>query len=634
MKNYNFLMIGLLFTSTVSFAQQSRMISNEVPMKPISVSAEELKIGNVPLNAVKAPGDTLWYEDFGNGLSTNGWVSNHPGSLGFDWIYTTSAPGGQYSTNVTAMNSVTATNGFISLPSDLYNTPSPGAGFLPMGTTITSGPITINPVGNVLLRWRQTMRYCCIASEQLELQVSNDGINFVSYDAKFGRQPNVIAAENAEINISAVAAGQGTIYLRFFQSSSHYYWMIDDIAIVEGVGNQLKVEDAFSTFGTGQYEGYYTITPLVLTQPLSFEMAIQNDGGFDATNVAFSTIINQAGVGDVYTDTSAVTPVIASPLNIDTLQTSMPFANTSGLGDYVATLRAFSDSASIDPTKTVYSFPWSVSDTVFAKDLNVSGGNSGPGSFQFGDVDGSKIGTKYTLKNTQTVTSLSFFISTDPANTGAEMKAQVWGFDTSQATVDLAITTPGLKAQNPIPYVIQASDLGTWVTIPMIPAVSLPAGQYVVVAEQSAGNLNGFQMFFGRSLTAERFQPYSLNFSSFVYVNDATPTWGNAFVQPMMRMNFGLLAPPIGVEEAAKSIEGFTVAPNPNNGQFNVVVTAEKANFNLNVRNMVGQVVYNEAITVNNTLTKNIDLSNLNKGIYFVSIENGVNRKVQKVIIK
>ena len=116
-----------------------------------------------------------------------------------------------------------------------------------------------------------------------------------------------------------------------------------------------------------------------------------------------------------------------------------------------------------------------------------------------------------------------------------------------------------------------------------------------------------------------------------VYANDAAPAWGNIFAQPMMRMNFGTL---VGVEEAAKAIEGFTVSPNPNNGQFNVQVSAEKANFNLSVRNMVGQVVYNEAIAVNNVLTKNIDLSNLNKGIYFVSIENGVNRKVQKVIIK
>ena len=49
---------------------------------------------------------------------------------------------------------------------------------------------------------------------------------------------------------------------------------------------------------------------------------------------------------------------------------------------------------------------------------------------------------------------------------------------------------------------------------------------------------------------------------------------------------------------------------------------------------MIGQVVYNEDISVNNTLTKNIDLSNLDKGIYFVSLENGVNREVQKVIIK
>ena len=629
-KNY-FLIGGLMLASTVTFAQQSAVVADETPMKPAPASAEELKMNSAISNSVKAEGDTLFYEDFGGGLSTNGWVSNDPNSNGFDWIYTTAGPGGQYSANVTAMNSVTAANGFISLPSDLYNTPSPAAGFQAMGTTITSGPIAINPVGNVLLRWRQTQRYCCASTEQLELQVSNDNVNFVSFDAKFGRQANTIANENAEVNISSVAAGQDTIYLRFFQSASHYYWMIDDIAVVEGAGNQLVVDEVFTTFGPELWEGFYSIVPTALTQPLGFQMAIQNDGGFDALNVGFSASIEKDGATNVYTDSSAKLGVLPTPLAIDTFSIATPYANTDGNGDYVATLFASSDSANSDNAKATYLIPFSISDTILGKDYNVSGGNIGPGSYVGGDADGSKIATKFTLKNAQTVTSLSYFISTSTANTGAEMKAQVWGFDTTQATLNDMINVPGVKAQNPIPYIVQSTDLGSWLTIPMLPPVSLPAGQYVVVAEQSAGNLNGFELGFGRARDSEEFQPFGREFVSMVFANDAAPAWGNIFAQPMMRMNFGLL---VGVEEAAKAIEGFSVAPNPNNGQFNVVVTAQKANFDLSVRNMVGQVVYNEQIAVNNTLTKNIDLSNLNKGIYFVSIENGVNRKVQKVIIK
>lgn len=627
-KNY-FLIGGLMLASVVSFAQQSRMAANEVEMKPAPATAEELKSATIN-NISKAQGDTLFYEDFGGGFSTNGWVSVDPNSNGFDWIYSTSAPGGQYSSTIPVINSATAANGFAVMPSDLYNTPTPPAGFVNMAATLTSGPIAINPVGNVLLRWRQAQRYCCSSTEQLELQVSNDGVNFVSFDAKFGRQANTNVTEDAEINISSVAAGQDTIYLRFFQSSSHYFWMIDDIAVVEGAGNQLVVDEVFTTFGTELYEGYYTITPLALTQPLSFQMAIQNDGGFDANNVGFSVSIEESTAGNVFLDSSAKVSTIPTPLGMDTLSVVTPYANTTA-GDFLATLTATSDSVSADPSKATYDLPWAVSDTVFAKDFNNSGGNIGPGSYVGGDNDGSRIGTKFTLKSAQTVTSVSYFISTSTANVGAEMKAQIWGLDTTQASLNDAINIPGIKAQNPIPYIIQSTDVGTWLTIPMLPPVSLPAGQYVVAAEQSAGNPNGFELGFGRARDAEEFQPFGLEFVSMIYANDAAPAWGNIFAQPMMRMNFGLL---VGVEEAAKAIEGFTVSPNPNNGQFNVEVTAESANFDLSVRNMVGQVVYNEAITVNNVLRKNIDLSNLNKGIYFVSIENGVNRKVQKVIIK
>jgi hypothetical protein len=58
------------------------------------------------------------------------------------------------------------------------------------------------------------------------------------------------------------------------------------------------------------------------------------------------------------------------------------------------------------------------------------------------------------------------------------------------------------------------------------------------------------------------------------------------------------------------------------------------ARVNLSIRNVIGQEVFNENIRVNNSLIKNFDLSHLVKGIYFVSIENGEKREVQKIIVK
>ena len=633
MKKQHFLLIGLFLACIGTFAQQNRIPFNEAPMKLAPLPAEELKYSLNHTKVNKAAGDTLFYEDFSGGFTTNGWASVDTTQNGFDWIYTTMAPGGQYSTTIPALGSVTAANGFASLPSDFYNTPTPAGGFINMTATLTSGPIAINPVGNVLLRWRQSLRYCCNPStERLELQVSTDSINWVAFDAKFGRFPSTfIANEDVEINISTVASNEDTIYLRFFQTASHYLWMIDDIAVVEGVGNQLLVDEVSTSFGSAPNEGFYSITPLALTQPLSFGMDIQNGGGFDATNVGFTAQIDHSILGNVYSDSSSKLGVLPAPLGINTFSIANPFANTSGIGQYTLTLKATSDSGSLYPLDAQQMIPFEIVDTVFAKDYGMSGGNIGPGSYVGGDIDGSKMATKFTLGSAQTVTSLSYFISTSTANIGAEMKAQVWGFDTTQATLNDMINIPGLKAQNPIPYIIQSTDVGSWLTIPMVPPVVLPAGQYVVVAEQSDGNQNGFELGFGRARDSEEFQPFGRELVSMVYANDAAPAWGNIFAQPMMRMNFGLL---VGIEESAHEIDEFTVAPNPNNGQFNVVVTADQANFQLNVRNVVGQVVYNEAITVNNTWTKNIDLSNLNKGIYFVSIENGVNRKVQKVVIK
>jgi hypothetical protein len=218
-------------------------------------------------------------------------------------------------------------------------------------------------------------------------------------------------------------------------------------------------------------------------------------------------------------------------------------------------------------------------------------------------------------------------------NIGAEIKSKVWGFDTSQASLNDAMNVPGVVAQNPIPYIIQSTDVGAWVTFKMIICITLPAGHYSAAVEQSNANTATVDFTLGRALNSEALQPNNetSNLSTYLYpAGDAAPSWGWITRQPMIRMNFGEL---VGINETNEAINRFNVSPNPSNGQFKVQIDAENARFNLSVRNMIGQVVYNEDISVNNTLTKNIDLSNLDKGIYFVSLENGVNREVQKAVI-
>jgi hypothetical protein len=74
------------------------------------------------------------------------------------------------------------------------------------------------------------------------------------------------------------------------------------------------------------------------------------------------------------------------------------------------------------------------------------------------------------------------------------------------------------------------------------------------------------------------------------------------------------------------------VYPNPNNGLFVVNVGQSKGDiYQIEVKNIIGQTVYNQQIS---TTVSNVDLSNVGKGIYFITISNNDSSYTEKIIVK
>ena len=134
-KNY-FLLSGLALMSAGLLAQGVSVNAPEAQAKLTNAKADKAKA--VATN--KAPLDTLYYDSFAGGPNatdmpvgtwggqTVNWTSINPNNNGFDWIWSDQAPGGQYSTTVTALTSTSAADGYLSMPADAYNTPAPGPG--------------------------------------------------------------------------------------------------------------------------------------------------------------------------------------------------------------------------------------------------------------------------------------------------------------------------------------------------------------------------------------------------------------------------------------------------------------------------------------------------------------------------
>jgi hypothetical protein len=76
-----------------------------------------------------------------------------------------------------------------------------------------------------------------------------------------------------------------------------------------------------------------------------------------------------------------------------------------------------------------------------------------------------------------------------------------------------------------------------------------------------------------------------------------------------------------------------TVNPSPSTGKITVLYSfPEEYSFEIAIRNMAGQVVYQDHCLINKTGRQKIDLSELPKGVYLLAATFGVNPYTREVI--
>lgn len=621
----------------------------------ISVSAQQVQLKQLVeveiqsnkkqkfLNS-KAPTDTLYYQDFAGGIPAGWSVGNTSGSSN-NWIWSTSAPGGQYSTSTTAINSTSASNGFVSLPADLYNTPL----IMPLGMDayFQSGPIPINPKASIDLRWQQSSRYCCGTADELVVEISTDNSTWVTYDAINGRGANTAvpattssAAEQMRINVSAVLANEDTAYVRFrMTGATHYYWMIDDFVISEGYGDVMELEDfEISFFNNFNINPPFYMVPRHLMDSMNFTFYTKNEGSNTQTGVRGHVTLShdslpngQAGVGVV----GSVTNYLGIPvpyLQIDTFNVGPYVYQNTPTGYYKASLNVVTNTASQLPSWGQGEYQFEVTDSVMSRAGHESGYVGDVGAAYYGSGggnDGDRWASLFSTGNSPSVlNSVSMYVADVATNNGVTIRAQVWNWDDTAATIARAIS-PLLVVSDSL--YIDSTLRGTWIILPLQNQLVLsPNSQILVGWEQVSGAIiGGAEFSLGRDRELESYQP---PVSSFVYINDAAPAWGWVTQLAAIRLNFVL---PVGVQESIATKLEFSVFPNPSTGQFALRFKTEKLKrFTLKVRNNLGQTVLNEELSVNGSFAKSIDLSGYESGVYFLSLENESERFVEKIVVQ
>lgn len=82
-------------------------------------------------------------------------------------------------------------------------------------------------------------------------------------------------------------------------------------------------------------------------------------------------------------------------------------------------------------------------------------------------------------------------------------------------------------------------------------------------------------------------------------------------------------------------INDFVIYPNPNNGNFNVQFNATSTNdINIRVHDMRGREVFTKSFQNNGLINENVNLENLQAGVYLVNVQDGNRKQVKKIIIE
>lgn len=658
--SFLFIFYGLAQKNATHFLNDQRV--NARPIKNLS-NHQAILIPSKNITPIsKSFGDTIFYEDFSDSSLSNWFIVNN-NIMGCSWQWDTLYRSGSFSSPNNIITSTTASNGFMLLPLDSCNTPIPPTGSVQADTYFESDSIDLtlngvypNGVNSVIVSYQQTIRHCCNSLRKFVLQVSTDNFStFTEYDAF---TPNPTSTITNTIDISSAAGNAASIKVRFYsQGSAHFYWMIDDFTITEGANHDMQLSNVLPLFDTTYaISPFYSQIPIFLFNPLTFSGVITNNGAFGTTNARLEVSITNdsmrvapgspkiAGIGLQYLETTSSPGTLLSKES-DTLVvgTFTPFI-PSVFGDYSIQFKANSDSVDQVPFNDEdNTFSFSVTGRTLAKDNGVLTGTLSPANFvragiPGGTSAGDEMATLFIVEpNTNSFSqspipeSVSFMVSNHPSNVGAMILPKIYTFNENATSLNTAIGNEVASAF--LPDTIEAGDLGKWITVPFDNGTAfingLTAGQYIVGWENTtiAGGVN-FSVAEDQ-LTGVK-QP---GITTFINFGHDTTGWGTISpTTPGIRLHFAPL--PVSISEVGDTKTNLTVNPVPSKGQIQVKAkTSSSKSYNLRIKNLLGQEFYNEPIEIKKQFIKQLDLSNLERGIYLLSLESDTERIVKKIIL-
>lgn len=244
---------------------------------------------------IKTQNKTFWKEDFAEGVLPKGWNAKAVNDSSIVWICTNQPFAGSAGHDQQAPPIASKSGGF-------HMQVAPGIkvdknyrkwkknNVWPDSYFETSA-IDCSGKKSVVLKFQQNFKYHNWGGLRkdagLFVGVSNNGTDWKEFDVRNGIRPEDDCPNpmNVELNITAYAAMQKTVYLKFFWKGIYgWYWMVDNIELSEALDNDLLALKLSSHLLTGnnftssdifKYK-IVNLSAMNLTQPFDCYLRIDN----------------------------------------------------------------------------------------------------------------------------------------------------------------------------------------------------------------------------------------------------------------------------------------------------------------------------------------------------------------------
>lgn len=480
-----------------------------------------------PFDSVNLTGNVL----IDSALVPDGWIVCDSTGNNFYWHWSQLGPRGRFTSYVSSnpisslipssdptdiLASQTASNGFMMLEADYFNTTPDGNTVVPlvnMNSMIMSPSLDLSQAQALVLRFSHRFRLLSTLNTILSVFVSSDfdltnpsAAHWTEFSLRTDApsfEYNINNPAIRDIDITAAAARKPNVRIMWKMASIPLYvWMIDDIFVFEPFANNITISNIAADYIALPYIEFtdwfhYTMIPRDLTSHfIQCRSNVKNVGYITQKNIVLSITAKHNGIPFYQKNSQPVDSIQPFDTQAIVLQTSF---KPKDMGRYDVIYRVDSDSTDQYETDNKDSLNFMVSDHTYSR---VSRNTKAyvpvcADIFLGGNADGSGFGVYYQIPdsaNPVTPYSLSAFI---PKLNDSVAVYQGKFSMVAKLFLDTEESGFNLVAQS-LPFILNINHLGTWVEVPFQTdtILTLVPGRYLtslfLYTSTPTGNHNPF----------------------------------------------------------------------------------------------------------------------------------------------